>query len=75
MIIAAGALIVLGGGAAWAYFIFGGAKETKATAVVTAKPAVFLDVPEVLVNLSNSGGERTQYLKVKIVLELADGGR
>jgi flagellar protein FliL len=71
MIIAAGALIVLGGGAAGAYFIFGGAKETK-EAVVTVKPAVFLDVPEVLVNLSNSGGERTQYLKVKIVLELAD---
>ena len=54
-----------------AYFIFGGGKETK-EAVVTVKPAVFLDVPEVLVNLSNSGGERTQYLKVKIVLELAD---
>jgi flagellar FliL protein len=71
VIIAAGALIVLGGGAAGAYFIFGGAKETK-EAAVTVKPAVFLDVPEVLVNLSNSGGERTQYLKVKIVLELAD---
>jgi flagellar FliL protein len=71
MIIAAGALLVLGGGGT-AYFMFGGAKETKETAVA-AKPAVFLDVPEVLVNLSNSGGEqRTQYLKVKIVLELAD---
>ena len=71
MIIAAGALIVLGGGGAAAYFMLGGAKETK-EAAVTVKPAVFLDVPEVLVNLSNSGGERTQYLKVKIVLELAD---
>ena len=29
-------------------------------------------MPDVLVNLSNSGGERTQYLKVKIVLELPD---
>ncbi len=36
------------------------------------KPAVFLDLPEVLVNLSNAGGDRTQYLKVKIVLELPD---
>jgi flagellar protein FliL len=36
------------------------------------KPPVFLDVPEVLVNLSNAGGDRTQYLKVRIVLELAD---
>ena len=36
-----------------------------------AKPAVFVDLPEVLVNLSNTGADRTQYLKVKIVLELA----
>jgi flagellar FliL protein len=71
IIIAAGVLVVLGGGGATAYFMFGGAKETKAP-VVVAKPAVFFDVPDVLVNLSTSGGERTQYLKVKIVLELAD---
>ena len=36
------------------------------------KPAVFVDLPEVLVNLSNTGSERTQYLKVKIVLELPE---
>jgi flagellar FliL protein len=36
------------------------------------KPATFLDVPEVLVNLSTTGAERTQYLKVKIVLEIPD---
>jgi flagellar FliL protein len=71
MIIVAGALLLLGGGGAAAYFMLGSAKETK-EATVTVKPAVFLDVPEVLVNLSTSGGERTQYLKVKIVLELAD---
>ena len=30
-----------------------------------------MDMPEVLVNLSNTGGnEHTQYLKVKVVLEL-----
>jgi flagellar basal body-associated protein FliL len=34
------------------------------------KPAVFLDVADVLVNLSASGGERT--LKVKVTLELPD---
>ncbi len=39
---------------------------------VTAKPATFVDLPDVLVNLSSSGGDRTQYLKVKIVLELPD---
>jgi flagellar FliL protein len=69
--IVAGALVLLGGGGATAYFMFGGHKEAKAAAVV-AKPAVFLDVPEVLVNLSSAGTDRTQYLKVKIVLELPD---
>jgi flagellar FliL protein len=68
IIIAAGAFLVLGGGGAASYFIFAG-KETKVAAV---KAPVFLDVPEVLVNLSNAGGDRTQYLKVRIVLELAD---
>ena len=37
-----------------------------------AKPPVFVDLPDVLVNLANAGGERTQYLKVKIVLEVPD---
>jgi flagellar FliL protein len=37
-----------------------------------AKPSVFVDLPEVLVNLSNTGADRTQYLKVQVVLELPD---
>ena len=69
MIAAAGALVVLGGGAA--YFMMGGSKEAK-PAVAQAKPAVFLDVPEVLVNLSTTSSERTQYLKVKVVLEVKE---
>jgi flagellar protein FliL len=70
IIIAAGALVlILGGGAG--YFMMSGSKEAKPV-VVQAKPAVFLDVPEVLVNLSTGGNERTQYLKVKVVLELPD---
>ncbi|HEY0224782.1 MAG TPA: flagellar basal body-associated FliL family protein, partial [Pseudolabrys sp.] len=39
------------------------------------KPAIFVDLPDVLVNLSNAGSggaDRAQYLKVKIVLELPD---
>jgi flagellar protein FliL len=70
MIAAAGALVVIGGGAG-AYVMLSGPKE-KQPAVAQAKPAVFLDVPEVLVNLSTTGNERTQYLKVKVVLELPD---
>ena len=41
-------------------------------ATPAAKPAVFVDLPEVLVNLSNTGSDRTQYLKVKVVLEFPD---
>jgi flagellar protein FliL len=66
-----GAVVVLGGGGTGAYLMFGGSKETK-PAVAVVKPPAFIDVPEVLVNLTNAGGERTQYLKVKIVLELPD---
>jgi flagellar protein FliL len=70
MIAAAGALVLIGGGTA-AYFMLSGSKAAKPVAV-QAKPAVYLDVPEVLVNLSTTGNERTQYLKVKVVLELPD---
>jgi flagellar FliL protein len=70
VIAAAGALTVIGGGAA-AYFMMSGSGETRPT-VVQAKPAVFIDVPEVLVNLSTTGNERAQYLKVKVVLEVPD---
>jgi flagellar FliL protein len=71
ILIAASALIVLGGGGAGAYFFFF-AKDKAHAATAPAKPAVFLDLPDVLVNLSSVGSDRTQYLKVKIVLELPD---
>ena len=71
MIIAAAGLLVLGGGAAGAYLMFGGAAHDKSVKAAV-KPAIFVDLPDVLVNLSNAGSDRTQYLKVKIVLELPD---
>ena len=69
-IIAAGVVLVAGLGVG-AYFIIGSVRQSQA-APVAVKPAVFIDLPEVLVNLSNTGSDRTQYLKVKIVLELSD---
>lgn len=69
--IAAAGLVVLGGGGAAAYFMLHGKKDEKAAAPVV-KPVAFFDVPEVMVNLSGAAGERVQYLKVKIVLELPD---
>ena len=65
-----GLLLVLGGGGA-AFYKFGG-KAADAKPAPVAKPVVFVDLPDVLVNLSGASAERTQYLKVKIVLELAD---
>ena len=47
-------------------------KEAKPARRAWRSRAVFVDLPEVLVNLSNAGSDRTQYLKVKIVLELPD---
>ena len=38
----------------------------------TAKPPVFIDVPEMMVNLVGLPGERVQYLKVKVVLEVKE---
>jgi flagellar FliL protein len=73
MMMAAGglaALVVLGGGG---YYFFFAGKSEAATAANQVKPPVFLDMPDVLVNLSSTGGgDRTQYLKVKVVLELPD---
>ncbi|HEX3859273.1 MAG TPA: flagellar basal body-associated protein FliL [Pseudolabrys sp.] len=67
--IAAAAVLALGGiGYAGLHF-FGSHESTAAAAV---KPAIFVDLPDVLVNLSNAGSDRTQYLKVKVVLELPD---
>ena len=69
--IAVGAVVVLGGGGTAGYFLLSGSKETK-VAAPTIKPPIFVDVPEVLVNLSNVGSDRTQYLKVRVVLEIPD---
>ena len=73
ILIAAGGLVALCGiGASGYYFLFAGKSEAVSTAANQVKPPVFLDLPDVLVNLANTGGERTQYLKVKVTLELPD---
>jgi len=75
MIMAVGGLVVLGGLGGGYYFFFAGhgkEKEAAAAAVPPPKPVVFLDMPDVLVNLSSTGSDRTQYLKVKVTLELPD---
>lgn len=69
IIIAAVALLALGGGG---YVMLHHKGEKVAEEAPKPKPAVFVDLPDVLVNLSTGANERTQYLKVKVVLEVAD---
>ena len=39
----------------------------------SAKPAVFFNMPEMLVNL-NTAGKRTSFLKISVSLELENAG-
>jgi flagellar FliL protein len=71
IIAAVGVLAILGGGATWFFFFRHHAEEVHAAAAPVAKP-VFIDVPEMLVNMAGAPGERVQYLKVKVVLELKE---
>jgi len=71
ILIVAGVLVLAGGGIG-GFFMMKSKPATTAAAAPVAKPPAFLDLPDTLVNLSNPGNERPQYLKVKIVLELPD---
>jgi flagellar FliL protein len=72
MIAAAAALLmVVVVAAAWFLFFRHPGDEMHADAA-PAKPPVFLEVPDMLVNLSAPPGERVQYLKVKLVLEVKE---
>lgn len=71
ILIAGLALALLSAGGAGGYVMLSSKKEDKPTAAAS-KPPVFLDIPDVLVNLSNTGSDRTHYLKLKVVLELPD---
>ena len=70
-----------GGGAAWFLGVFGGAEEVEVSAEAVAEAAaaeraqrraemVFVDMPDVLVNL-HSLGQRNRFLKLKVALEVA----
>jgi flagellar FliL protein len=73
LIIGVAALALIGAGVGgYMMFFSHGHEEEKTAEAPKGKPAVFVDLPEVLVNLSNPGGERTQYLKIKVVLELPE---
>jgi flagellar FliL protein len=75
LIIAVVGLVVIlgGGGATWFLFFRHHDEEAHAEAAAAAvKPPSFVDVPELMVNLAGNPGERVQYLKAKIVLEIKE---
>ena len=73
ILIIVGVLVVLGGGAAtWFLFFRHGDDEHHAEAAPPPKPPAFVEVPDMMVNLAGAPGERVQYLKLKIVLELKE---
>jgi flagellar FliL protein len=67
-------LAIVGGGATWFFFLrHHNSEEMHAEAVAPSpKPPAYVEVPDMLVNLIGLPGERVQYLKVKIVLEVKE---
>ena len=67
-------LAVAGGCATWFFFFFhshGESSHVEASAP-PPKPPVYVEVPDMLVNLIGLPGERVQYLKARIVLEVKE---
>lgn len=74
LIVAGVAVFALLAGGTTYYFLFMRHKgdDHDKVAEEKVKPPVYLEVPELLVNLSAIPGERVQYLKVKIALEVKE---
>ena len=71
IIAVAGFVTILGAGAGWFFLMRGHGDEAHAEAP-PPKPPSFVEVPDMMVNLVGAAGERVQYLKVKIVLEVKE---
>jgi flagellar protein FliL len=72
IIIIGSAVLALLIGSTGGYLLFFNKTDGRTEAAMVEKPATFMEVPEIMVNLSSAAGERTQYLKVKVVLEVRD---
>jgi flagellar FliL protein len=73
LIIAAVAVLVILGGGAGSFFLMRhhGEGEMHAEAMAP-KPPSYVEVPDMLVNLAGAPGERVQFLKIKLVLEVKE---
>jgi flagellar protein FliL len=72
MVMIVAALAVLGVGAATWFVFFRHSSEEMHAEAPPPKPPAFVEVPDMLVNLVTGPGERVQYLKVKVVLEVKE---
>ena len=71
IIAAVAVLAIAGSGATWFFFFRHHGEEMHAEAP-PPKPPSYIDVPDMLVNLVGLPGERVQYLKVKLILEVKE---
>ncbi|MEH2536302.1 flagellar FliL protein [Bradyrhizobium sp. AZCC 1577] len=71
IIAVAGFVAILGAGAGW-FFLMRGHGEEKHAEAPPLKPPSFVEVPDMMVNLVGAPGERVQYLRVKVVLEIKE---
>ncbi len=73
IIAAAGFLAIVGGGVGgWMLMSKGPSDDKKQAEAAPSKPPSYVDVPEIMVNLVSLPGERVQYLKIKVVLEVKE---
>jgi flagellar FliL protein len=71
IIIACAAVVLLGAGVG-GYLAFSSHSAPEERRAEAPKPPAFLEMPDLLVNLSGAPGDRVQYLKLKVVLEVKD---
>ena len=71
IIAAVGVLAIVGGGAGWFFFFRhpGAAMHAEAP---PPKPPTYVELPDMLVNLAGNPGDRQQFLKVKLTLEVKE---
>ena len=67
-----GLALISGGGIAYFFLFSHHGEEEKHAEAPPPKPPSFVEVPDLLVNLVGAPGERVQYLKVKVVLEVKE---
>src|SRR5579863_1272896 len=72
MIAVAVVLATAVGSATWFFFFRQHSDEMHAEAAPPPKPPSYVEVPDMLVNLIGLPGERVQYLKLKVTLEVKE---